>query len=388
MGVEEELMLVDPSTGLPLAVSGAAVAAHRERVGPTDDGGEFGAASGIGQELFLQQLETGTTPCRTADELEADLVSCRRAAATSAHQAGAALVAVGTPVLPVDHEPVTPKPRYQRIVDEFGEIGRQGSVCGMHVHVDVSDDEEGVRVIDGLRPWLPVLRALSANSPFFHGRDTGYASWRAQVWGRWPTAGPSAPFGDPAGYRAAVEALIATGAALDHGMLYLDARLSRSYPTVEVRVFDSMTAVDDVVLLALLTRALVTTLAEAPRRPAGDDGWRPELLRAAHWRASRYGVASTLVCPVTGRLEAARAVVESLIRFVDGSLSETGDLDQVTTRFERLLARGTGAARQRAAFERGGLAEVMADLLQRFDASVSTRLPDSTGLADERSILC
>ncbi len=109
----------------------------------------------------------------------------------------------------------------------------------MHVHVDVADDGEGVKVIDGLRPWLPVLRAMSVNSPYWRGTDTGYASWRSQVWARWPTAGPSDLFQDPEGYRAATEALVRSGAALDLGMLYFDARLSQSYPTVEIRVFDS-----------------------------------------------------------------------------------------------------------------------------------------------------
>ena len=156
-------------------------------------------------------------------------MSCRLEAAESAAQAGAALVAVGTPVLQKsDQEQVTAKDRYERIVHEFGEISRQGSVCGMHVHVDVADDEEGVTVIDGLRPWLPVLRAMSVNSPYWRGTDTGYASWRTQVWARWPTAGPSDPFGDPAGYRAVTEALVASGAALDVGMLYLDARLAQA----------------------------------------------------------------------------------------------------------------------------------------------------------------
>jgi carboxylate-amine ligase len=371
MGVEEELMLVDPGTGCLLAVSGAALAAHRNRSGAADDD-SFGADAGMEQELFLQQIETGTTPCRTADELHRELLSCRRETAASALQVGAALLAVGTPVLPVDSQ-VTPKPRYERIVTEFGEIGRQGSVCGMHVHVDVVDDDEGVAVIDGLRPWLPVLRALSVNSPYFDGRDTGYDSWRSQVWGRWPTAGPADPFGDPQGYRAATAALVDSGAALDHGMLYFDARLSRSYPTVEVRVFDSLTEVDDVLLLALLTRALVSAVAAdaADRtRAAVTTHWRQEMLRAAHWRASRYGMSERLLSPFTASREPARQVVESLIAYVREALDDTGDTDHVTGGFEQLLARGTGASRQRAAFERGGLDEVVADLRRRFELAI------------------
>ncbi len=391
MGVEEELMLVDPETLGLRAVSHVALAAHLDGlVAParsadaldgsdwsdgsdgSDGSDESDRESSLDQELFLQQLETGTEACLTTSELRRSLLSSRRAAAAAAAAASAALVAVGTPVLAIGEDQVTPKPRYQRIVQEFGQIGRQGSVCGTHVHVDVADDAEGVRVIDGLRPWLPVLRALSVNSPYWHGHDTGYASWRSQVWGRWPSAGPSDPFGDPEGYSAATDALIASGAALDAGMLYYDARLSRRYPTVEVRVFDAMTEPDDVLLLAMLTRALVTTVAEETSggRRGASSPWRSEMLRAAHWRASRDGLSRDLLDPGTGGRRPARDVVGGLVAHVRAALEDSADLDEVTDSFERLLARGTGAARQRAAAERGGgLEPVVADLLTRFAAS-------------------
>jgi glutamate---cysteine ligase / carboxylate-amine ligase len=374
VGVEEELILVDPETGGLRAVASAALAAHRARMSPeTDDQEQFGADAGLGVELFQQQIETGTTPCRAADELSRDLVRCRRAAARAAGDVGASLVAVGTPVLPEgDHAQVTREDRYQRIVHEFGEIGRQGSVCGMHVHVDVVDDEEGVKVIDALRPWLPVLRAISVNSPYWRGTDTGYASWRSQVWARWPTAGPTDPFRGPAGYRSAVAALIASGAAIDAGMLYFDARLSQSYPTVEVRVFDTMTEPDDVVLLAMLTRAMVSTVAsEIDQGDLSGPVWRPEMLRAAHWKASRDGLSGELLDPRDGSPRPARMVVEWLIRRVRPALEETNDITRVQQSLEGLLARGTGASRQRAAFERGGLEEVVADLRRRFEGSLS-----------------
>ncbi len=142
-------------------------------------------------------------------------------------------------------------------------MGMAAGTLGMHVHVDVADDEEAVRVVDGLRRWLPLLVGLAANSPYAGGRDTGYASWRQQVWTRWPTAGQSEPFGSAAEYRRVTEALIATGAALDPGMLYFDARLAADYPTVEIRVADACTEVDDAMLVAALCRALVETVARS-----------------------------------------------------------------------------------------------------------------------------
>ena len=114
--------------------------------------------------------------------------------------------------------------------ETFGQVARRGTTCGMHVHVAIDSAEEGVGCLDRIAPWLPVLLAVSTNSPFAEGRDTGYASWRTQLWSTWPSAGPTEPFGSYAGYRRACERMIASGAARDPGMLYFDARLSAGQP--------------------------------------------------------------------------------------------------------------------------------------------------------------
>src|SRR3954453_13431370 len=250
MGVEEELMLVDPDTGHLRSVSQRAVLANE-------------ADAEVEQELFRQQIETSTPPCTTADEVLRGLRDGRRAVAGAAAAVSARAAAMATPVLAEDDEDFTEKPRYRKIHAEYGELARGGLVCAMHVHVGIADDEEGVRVIDGIRPWLPLLVALSTNSPYWQGRDTGHASWRSQVWGRWPTAGPAEPFGDLATYRSVSQRMLAWGGGLDTGMLYYDARLAKDFPTVEVRVADVTTDVEDAVLVALLARALVETVAIA-----------------------------------------------------------------------------------------------------------------------------
>jgi carboxylate-amine ligase len=233
----------------------------------------------------------------------------------------------------------------------------------MHVHVDVSDDEEGVRVIDGLRPWLPLLTALTSNSPYASGSDTGYASWRQQVWTRWPTAGTAEPYGTLAEYRRVRDTQIRVGAALDDGMLYYDARLSASYPTVEIRVSDTCTEVDDAVLAAALARALVETVAETthPGEPV-----RSDLLRAAWWRAARYGLTGDLVHPESWDLVPAADALAALAHAVGPALEAAGDIDLVDAGLSRLATQGTGARRQRQAFERtGDLREVVTDLVAR-----------------------
>ena len=151
-------------------------------------------------------------------------------------------------------------------------MARQALVCAMHVHVDVSSDDEAVRVVDGVRPWLPLLVAIAANSPYWQGVDTGHASWRSQVWGRWPTAGPAQPFGDLATYRQVSEQMIAWGGGLDPAMLYFDVRLADAYPTVEIRVADVCTEPEDALLVGLLARGW----SQPRRRPVATVlAWRP-----------------------------------------------------------------------------------------------------------------
>lgn len=394
VGVEEELLLVDPKTREPTALSHRVLAGHQALEAKRAKGSRSIGASGdhaddgepgtgqlrgeltiaktpmVEQEIFLQQLETATTPSSSMAEVEASLRRCRAVAAEAADTVEAVTVAVGVPVVGDASAAVTPNDRYQRIVDEFGSLIRGVVVSGMHVHVDIADDDEGVGVIDRVRPWLPVLLALSANSPFANGVDTGFASWRSQVWGRWPSAGPTEPYGDAAGYDCVAEAMMASGASIDRGMLYYDIRLSESWPTVEFRVSDVCTEVDDALLISALSRALVETAARSWHADKPLSPWRTDLLRAAQWRAARYGVAGRLMHPKTHDLQPARLVVESLMAHAADALAEAGDSDLVTERLERLLARGAGATRQRAIAEaHGSLTAVVDDLAVRTNAA-------------------
>jgi carboxylate-amine ligase len=356
VGVEEEMFLVDPATRQLVPASGRA----------TSDAGD------VEQELFLEQLEIQSSPHRDLDALAADLRDARRGAAAAADSAGARLAVMATPVLPGAEGEVTPKARYHRMMQRYGEVGRRALACGMHVHVDVADDEEAVAVVDGLRPWLPLVLAMSAGSPFDLGVDTGYASWRAQVWESWPSAGAVEPFGDAAGYRRAVAALIESGAAIDEGMIYLDARPARSFPTVEVRVADVCTDLRDTVLVAAVVRALVDTCADAWHAGRTPQPWRVDLLQAARWRARRDGLTGALLDPLTGRPAPAAEVLATLQRTIVPALARAGDQDLVGEGIARLLRDGNGARRQRAAAgDDLDLVAVVDDVLRRTAESLA-----------------
>jgi carboxylate-amine ligase len=352
-GVEEELVLVDPDSRRATARSDRAEAAND-------------SAEEVALELFRHQVESSTPPLRDAGELGEALRRGRRALGESAAAAGARAVAMASPPLAPENQQFTRRERYLRFESEFGQVARESHVCGMHVHVEVAGDDEGIRVIDGIRPWLPLLTAISANSPYWQGADTGFASWRSQVWGRWSSAGPREPFGDVESYREVADRMIAWGGAMDPAMLYFDARLAESYPTVELRVCDVCIEIEDAVLVAVLARALVATAAErevvAP--------WRADLLRVAGWRAARYGVAGDLVHPGTRELAAPRKVFGALLDEVGTQLDGTGERRFVEDGFERLLARGNGAVRQRRTFEeKRDLVAVVDDLADATEAT-------------------
>src|SRR3954468_22150809 len=367
IGVEEELLVVDRGgRPVPLGPEALEVAARRgqgetveehDRADREDqqDARDDGSAEGahLVPELKAQQVELGTRVCRTLDEAAAELRSWRNRAEAAAAAVGAHVAALASS--PVAVEPVpTPGERYERMHETFGRIAAEQLTCGCHVHVSVEDDEEGVAVLNRIRVWLPVLTALTANSPFWMGADTGYASYRSQSWSRWPSAGPNGLFADAADYHRLIDDALATGTAVDTGMVYFDARLSANWPTVEVRVADVALCAEDAVTHAGLVRGLVETAAREARdgRPVPDV--RPEILRLAAWRAARSGLAGELVDPRTGRPAPAAEVAGALLEHLGPALADAGDEERVRGGVAKLLRRGAGADLQRRVHEETG----------------------------------
>jgi len=360
MGVEEEFLLVDPRDGQVRALAAAALERCME-----------GAECEVEAELQLQQVETNTEPCISLSDLGRQIRHARRQAAEAARSVGAEIAAMATSALPAETS-ITPDRRYRRMRERFGLMAEEQLTCGCHIHVEVESDEEGVAVLDRMRPWLPTLLALSANSPFWQGKDSAYSSYRAQVWTRWPSAGPTELFGSAETYHDTVRAMTETQTVLDTGMIYFDARLSQRYPTVEIRVADVCLHPDDAVLLAALARALVQTAEREWRNGEAAASVRLELIRLAGWRASRSGLEAELLDPRTMRPAPALEVIDGLLEHVTEALEDSGDHADVIELRDALLSRGTGARQQRAMFrETGQLADVVAECARRTVPSCS-----------------
>jgi len=342
LGVEEEFQLVDPETGELRPHVEAVLPEAREALGEE-----------VQPELQRSMIEIDTPVCSDLAEVRRELVRLRREVAAAAEATGCRIAALGThPSARWEEQEITGKDRYERMARAYRRLAWDQLICGCHVHVGIADREVAVAALNRVRPWLAPLLALSANSPFWESVDTGYASYRTELWARWPTAGPPGEFASRADYDALVQDLVASGTIPDTGMVYFDIRPSQRFETLEVRVADVCLTVDDAVLLGGLTRALVRTAAEAAREERPFPRWRPELVRGAHWRAARWGLTDELVSPLTGRPAPAGEVVDALLDHVGPALEAAGDREEVTALVDRVRTDGTGADRQRAAYSR------------------------------------
>jgi len=350
LGVEEEFQIVDAVDGRLRQGAGRIVTRARREAG--DD---------VTNELYLSQIEIGTPVCRTLAEVRDELRRLRRAVVDAAGKDGCRIAAAGTH--PFSHwhdQDVTPKPRYQGIKDDYQQLAREQIIFGCHVHVGIADREAAIQVMNRSRPWLAVLLALSANSPYWLGDDTGYASYRTELFQRFPTAGTPLVFNSRAEYDALVDSLVATGSIEDASKIYWDVRPSSHFETIEFRVADVCSDVDEAVMVAALSRSLARTCHAEALRGDPIEHARPELLRAAKWRASRFGLDGDLIDVQGRRAVPAADLVATFLAYLQPDLEAAREWDEVAHLVAEVQRRGTGARRQRAHFEAGGqLADVV-----------------------------
>ncbi len=378
VGVEEELLLVDAITMQPVPVAGPIMrnlpAGADVRIGPC-----------LAFEAKQEQIEVVSPPQRTFGDVLETIRRGRSDADAAAQEVGARAVALATGTFDVTSH-LVPAPRYRRMQEAFGITMHEQLTCGLHVHVSVDSDDEGVGILDRIRPWLPVLLALSTNSPFHHGTDTGFASFRYQAWNRWPSAGAYDLFGSASAYFESRTAMLHAGVPLDAGMIYFDARLSDHVPTVEIRIADVCLRAEESAALALLIRALVSTAADEWSHGVPPDPVSAALLRLASWRASKSGLAGVLLDPRTHAPVPAADAVRGLLHHVRQHFADGAEERFVTDVVAGIIARGTGAARQREALSRAGsLHDVVAAAVEETTHEVDATATRSSLPGDVRA---
>lgn len=367
-GIEEEFVFLDERSLVPVALSAEA----RARTLGEHAGGR------ITPEYLTCQVETATSPLTDMDEAVAQVGALRRHLAENAAADGAVSVATGTPFLAADEVTLVPSEHYVAVADVLGEITREHQVNGLHVHVEIADDEQRVHAMNRARAWMPALLAVTGNAPFSHGRLSGFASWRSILIRRLPVGWTPPRFHDLSDYRARVDRLIEGGLISDPGSLGWTVRLAERYPTVEVRVFDTQLTVEETVWAAALTRALLVS-DDVPDAP--DLG--VDEIDASLWSAARTGPDARIVDPRTGALTPAAEVVDGMLAMLRPALTEHGDEARVAEGVARMRADGTGAQRQRGTLAEHGIAGLRE--LYRASTAQSRAEPISATTAPEVS---
>jgi carboxylate-amine ligase len=342
VGIEEELLLVEPE-GHTLSHTSSAVLA---RMGLDERAARH--------DIYEAQIELSSPPCTGAREAAVALDRLRSAL----REAGAAAIGAGIhPAGGFGDVRLVQAPRYEREAEYLQGLLDRTPDCALHVHVGLPDGETAIRACNGLREWVPLLEALAGNSPFWHGRDSGFASARRVLRRGFPRVEIPPPFRDWSHYEEVVGTAMEAGELEDYTFVWWEVRLHPKLGTVELRAMDSQSSLSRVAALAALVQGLVRHLAEAPpRQPASR-----EALGESSYRAGRYGLDARV--HHADRLRPLREVAAEALRLARSHARELGS-DAALEEVERILREGNGADRQRTDHREGGMARVLESLAE------------------------
>lgn len=341
-GIEEEFFLADARTrGTPRAGLRAFHAAVRARLDHAE------------REQLQCQVEVASPPSDDIAEAREHLAGLRRSLSEIGADRGVLPFAAGThPTARWRDQRPTDNARYHGIMADLRMLGRRNLVCGLHVHVEVPDPEARIGLINRLLPFLPVLLSLSVSSPFWEGRDTGLCGYRLCAFGELPRTGLPDLFSSNQEFERYVAVMTAAGAIQDASFLWWYLRPSIRYPTLELRIADACTRVEDAVAIAGLYRCLVRAAERRPDLNAGLDGVARAVIRENLWRAQRDGVRAALIDPQAGRAVPYGEALEAVLALVAEDAAALG-CAQALDDARRIARDGTSADRQRAAYAAG-----------------------------------
>ncbi len=354
LGAEEEFQMVDKRTGQLVS-----------HIHPILDKGVPLLGEQIKAEMLQSTVEVVSHVCPNIAALRLDLHHMRTTLARLLDAEGLALISAGThPMGRWQDQRRTCNERYEELEEEYQDVGRSILIFGLHVHVGLDDFELSVPLLNQLRTWLPQMLAISSNSPFWGGRNSGLKSYRSIVWRRFPRSGVPDPLPSTSDFERYIERLIATG-CIDNGKrIWWDIRPHPFFKTVEFRIADMPATFEDTLALAALAQALVAKLVWLHKHNLATQVLPTTYIEENKWRAARYGLDAEYVDFVQNRRLSMREAVHETLDFVDDVLDDLGSRREI--HYLRSLLedpRGTGADRQLAVYHETGSAHAVADFL-------------------------
>jgi carboxylate-amine ligase len=341
LGIEEEFAIVDPQTR-----------ELRSHIQEILEGGKVTLKEQIKPEMHQSVVELGTEICDSIDHARAHVIELRSKLAELAGRSGLKIASVGTH--PFSHwrdQLITEGERYQEIVRDMQSLARANLIFGLHVHVGIPNREMAIHVMNQTRYFLPHVYALSVNSPFWVGQDTGLKGYRLKVFERFPRTGIPDAFESLSEYEDYCKLLVKTGCIDNAKKIWWDIRLHPFFDTLEVRVCDAQTRVDDTLAMAALIQAIIAKLYKLLRQNTTFRIYRRRLLDENRWRASRYGIDGKLIDLGREAEVETRSLLNELLEFVATEVNELGTAREIA-HVERIMREGTGADRQLAVWQR------------------------------------
>jgi carboxylate-amine ligase len=341
LGIEEEFAIVDPETRQ-----------LRSHIQEILEGGKVTLKEQIKPEMHQSVVELGTEICSSITNARAHVIELRSKLADLAGNAGLKIASVGTH--PFSHwrdQLITEGERYKEIVKDMQLLARANLIFGLHVHVGIPERETAIHVMNQTRYFLPHIYALSVNSPFWVGQDTGLKGYRLKVFERFPRTGIPDAFESLSEYEDYCKLLVRTGCIDNPKKIWWDIRLHPFFDTLEVRVCDAQSRVDDTLAIAALIQAIVAKLYKLLAQNITFRVYRRRLLDENRWRASRYGIEGKLIDFGREAEVETRSLIYELLHFIESETDELGSKREMQ-HIERICSEGTGADRQLATFAR------------------------------------
>lgn len=348
LGIEEEFQVLDSDTYR-----------LRSQMSKIIDGGKVLLQERIKEEMHQSMVEMGTNICENIHQVRDEVSYLRQQVIKLADDEGLKVAAAGThPFSEWDQQLITSNPRYDAIIQEMADVARGNLIFGMHVHVAIPSREEGLEILNTVRYFLPHLYALSTNSPFWEGRNTGFKSYRSKVFDKFPRTGIPPFFASVGEYDKFVDILVKTKCLDNSKKIWWDIRLHPFYPTIEFRICDVVMTVDEVTCISALMQCLVAKLYTLNRKNQTFKNYRRLFLNENKWRAARWGIESKLIDFGKEEEVPFTKLMNELLEFIDDVVDELDCRSEVNYVYQ-ILEEGSGADRQLKVFnDTGDLVEV------------------------------